>query len=200
MATMLDEAMTSGNFATVDDLYVRVINGTLRHTGHSGRGDAPSAKDGCAVRRRVVDKVATEEARAAGRARATVKKDVIVCKRRMPRRLRTDAAVVPDAHDPRIMQCETSCNDPLMGGHDPFTVLHFLNNIDDKAIVPGWLARPPRVEWKHVSTDGGGYQFDVVLAEASGDRSVEYALKYGFKPVAPVKTPGNVLLTALERR
>ena len=200
MATMLDEAMTSGNFATVDDLYVRVINGTLRHTGHSGRGDAPSAKDGCAVRRRVVDKVATEEARAAGRARATVKKDVIVCKRRMPRRLRTDAAVVPDAHDPRIMQCETSCNDPLMGGHDPFTVLHFLNNIDDKAIVPGWLARPPRVEWKHVSTDGGGYQFDVVLAEASGDGSVEYALKYGFKPVAPVKTPGNVLLTALERR
>ena len=200
MATMLDEAMTNGNFAALDDLYVRVINGTLRHTGHSGRGDAPSTKDGCAVRRRVVDKVATEEARAAGRARATVKKDVIVCKRRMPRRLRTDAAVVPDAHDPRIMQCETPCNDRFMGGHDPFTVLHVLNNIDDKAIVPGWLARPPRVEWKRASTDGDGYQFEMVLAEASGDGSVEYALKYGFKPVAPVRTPGDVLLTALERR
>ena len=198
MATMLDDAMTTGSFVALDDLYVRVINGTLRHTGHSGRGDAPSAKDGCAVRRLVIDKAATEAARALGRKRP-VKKQVIVCKRRMPRGPRPKSAVVPDAHDPRITQCETACNDPFMGGHDPFAVLHIMNNIDDKAIVPGWLAREPRIKWQH-DDDDGGYHFDLVLARASGDSSVEYALKYGFKPVAPVRTPGDVLLTALERR
>ncbi|KAF0306812.1 hypothetical protein FJT64_021761 [Amphibalanus amphitrite] len=106
MAVQLDDALSTGDFAAIDELYVRVINGTLRHTGHSGRGDAPSAKDGCAVRRQVVDKAATEAARSAdGRAK-----------------------------------------------------------------------------------------------QSRGDGSVEYALKYAMKPVAPIRTTGDMLLSAMERR
>ncbi|KAF0291143.1 hypothetical protein FJT64_010689 [Amphibalanus amphitrite] len=98
----LDDALSTGDFAAIDELYVRVINGTLRHTGHSGRGDASSAKDGCAVRRQVVDKAETE---ADGRAK-----------------------------------------------------------------------------------------------QSRGDGSVEYALKYTMKPVAPIRTTGDMLLSAMERR
>ena len=199
MAAMLDGALSTGDFVSVDELYVRVINGTLRHTGHSGRGDAPSAKDGCGVRRLVIDKTATAEARAAGRP-GPVKKQVIVCKRRMPRRLRSEGAVAKDAHDPRLYQCETPTNDKWIGGHDPFTVLHILNNIDDKAVVPAWLTRAPRVSWTSSSADGGGYEFDVELPESNGVHSVEYALKYTFKPMAPIRTPSDILLSALERR
>ena len=211
MTRMIDEALTTGNHAELDELYVRVINGTLRHTGHSGRGDAPSSKDGCATSRRVVDKSARKNARSAGRARPgaaeplpsgvdAAEKFVTVCKRRMPRRLRTRGAVVPDAHDPRITQCETACNDMWIGGHDPFAILHILNNIDDKAVVPAWLARPPTILWHDAAPGDANTRFDMVLAQGSGDSSVEYALKYGFKPVAPVKTASGVLLAALERR
>ncbi|KAF0293570.1 hypothetical protein FJT64_008674 [Amphibalanus amphitrite] len=200
MAVQLDDALSTGDFAAIDELYVRVINGTLRHTGHSGRGDAPSAKDGCAVRRPVVDKAATEAARSADGRAKQVKKEVIVCKRRMPRHLRTEPAVVIDAHDPRIYQFETASNDKWLGSHDPFTILHVLNNVDDKAVVPAWLTRTPRVEWKSSPTDSGGYTFNVLLAQSRGDGSVEYALKYTMKPVAPIRTTGDMLLSAMERR
>ena len=142
MVAELDSAMSTGDFSYIDQLYVSVINGTLRHTGHSGRGTAPSIRDGCAVKRLVVDKDATELARFSNPRAAAVKKEVICCKRRMPRRLRTESAVSSDAHDRRNKQCETACNDVWMGGHDPFAVLHILNNVDDKAVVPAWLARP----------------------------------------------------------
>ncbi|KAF0297541.1 hypothetical protein FJT64_005022 [Amphibalanus amphitrite] len=106
MAVQLDDALLTGDFAANDELYVRVINGTQRHTGHSGRGDASSAKDGCAVRRQVVGKAETEAARSAD-------------------------------------------------------------------------GRP-----KH----------------SRGDGNVEYALKYTMKPVAPIRTTGDMLLSAMERR
>ncbi|KAF0293258.1 hypothetical protein FJT64_008852 [Amphibalanus amphitrite] len=118
----------------------------------------------------------------------------------MPRRLRTEPAVVKDAHDPRIYQFETASNDKWLGSHDPFTILHVLNNVDDKAVVPAWLTRTPRVEWKSSPTDSGGYTFNVLLAQSRGDGSVEYALKYTMKPVAPIRTTGDMLLSAMERR
>ena len=201
MSAELDSAMSTGDFSYIDQLYVSVINGTLRHTGHSGRGTAPSVKDGCAVKRLVVDKDATEIARLNNPRAPAVKKEAIHCKRRMPRKLRTKAVVTSDAHDRRIKQCETACNDVWMGGHDPFAVLHILNNVDDKAVVPAWLTRPPTVIWESSTTaNGEEFSFTLQLETGSGDANVEYALKYGFKPVAPVRTPADVLLTALETR
>ena len=198
MAVDIDTALSTGDFRSIDTLYVSVINGTLRHTGHSGRGTAPSRKDGCAVSRRVVDRAATESARLRNPRAAVVKKDVIRCKRRMPRRLRTVAVVTRDAHDKKIMQCELERNDVWMGGHDPFAVLHILHNIDDKGLVPAFLARAPKITWQRA--EAGGFELTMELATGSGDGSVEYSLKYGLKPVAPIRTPADTLLVALETR
>ena len=57
------------------------------------------------------------------------------------------------------------------------------------------------VIWESSTTaNGEEFSFTLQLETGSGDANVEYVLKYGFKPVAPVRTPANVLLTALETR
>ena len=56
---MIDDALSSGRFNEIDELYVKIINGTYRHVGHSGPNGFPSNKDRCAVKKTIVDEVAT---------------------------------------------------------------------------------------------------------------------------------------------
>ena len=53
---MIDESLRKGSFEEIDDLYVKILNGTCGHVGHSGPNGYPSKKDRCAIYRRVVDK------------------------------------------------------------------------------------------------------------------------------------------------
>ena len=56
---MIDDALSRGQFTEVDELYVKIINGTCRHVGHSGPNGFPSKKDRCAVKKTIIDEVAT---------------------------------------------------------------------------------------------------------------------------------------------
>ena len=58
---MIDDSLRTGKFEEIDDLYVKILNGTCRHVGHSGPNGYPSKKDRCAVSKRVVDKKKTKE-------------------------------------------------------------------------------------------------------------------------------------------
>ncbi|KAH3703369.1 hypothetical protein DPMN_078405 [Dreissena polymorpha] len=49
MASVIDNALTTGDFSTLDTIYVTVVNGTCRHLGHTGINDQPSKTDKCAV-------------------------------------------------------------------------------------------------------------------------------------------------------
>ena len=40
----IDESLCSGKFDVLDDLYIKIINGTCRHLGHSGPNGYPSKK------------------------------------------------------------------------------------------------------------------------------------------------------------
>lgn len=46
---IIDESLCNGKFEEIDELYVKVLNGTCRHVGHSGPSGYPSKTDRCAV-------------------------------------------------------------------------------------------------------------------------------------------------------
>ena len=80
-----------------------------------------------------------------------------------------------------------------MIGHNPFAVLHVLHNVDDKAVVSAWLSRPPAVVWQCSDDDTGIsiHSFKVNLWMGAGEGNVEYALKYGLKPMGPAVWPAG---------
>ena len=103
---MIDDALSSGRFNEIDELYVKIINGTCRHVGHSGPNGYPSKKDRCAVSKRVVDKKKTKEKLqqwinqkgSKTKKPKSVYKTVWQCKRRKPQPLRAESGIYQDAH------------------------------------------------------------------------------------------------------
>ena len=58
---MIDVALSTGNFQAIDELYIKILNATCRHVGHSGPGGFPSKNDRCAIKQKYVDKHATKK-------------------------------------------------------------------------------------------------------------------------------------------
>ena len=145
---MIDDALSSGNFQELDELYVNIINGTCRHVGHSGPNGFPSKKDKCAIKKLVVDPKATqqklqewEKAGSKGNKPAPVMMTVCCCKRRKPGLLTENPTIHKDPHKKEITQFTTACNDGYMNGGCPSAILLNLNNVDDKTIIPEWLIK-----------------------------------------------------------
>ena len=57
---MIDDALSTGKFREIDQLYVKLINATCRHINHSGPNGYPSKEDRCSVKKSVVDGEGTE--------------------------------------------------------------------------------------------------------------------------------------------
>ena len=57
---MINDALSTGKFREIDQLYVKLINATCRHINHSGPNGFPSKKDRCSVKKSVVDSDARE--------------------------------------------------------------------------------------------------------------------------------------------
>ena len=150
---VIDRCLSNGSFTDLNDLYVKIINMTCRHTNHSGPNGHPSKKDRCAVAEKVLDKKKMKEiANQLNRdkTKKTVNKKyktMYRCKRRKPQRPRTQAGIYRDPFKRKLSQFNTACNDGFFNGGCPFSILFNLHNIDDKAIVPAWLCKPPKIVW-----------------------------------------------------
>ena len=93
------------------------------------------------------------------------------------------------------MQFSTACNDGFFNGGSPFAMLINLHNVDDKAIVPAWLQKEPKIYYQLVENQ---LALTVKLhSDKSGSQAAEYALKYGFKPVQKTLSDTDSLLEAL---
>ncbi len=136
MQEMIDECLTSGNCGSLNHFYVCVTNRMCRHIGHRGQNDKPLKTDRCATvkQKRSKDGQMTEQ---------------VKCKRRMPHPLR-EAAIDKDPHNRAYTQLFFPTNDRWYNGHDPFVILLNMGNSDDKASVPDFLTKPPRLNWSEV--------------------------------------------------
>ena len=139
---MIDDALKTGEFSKIDELYVGIINATCRHVGHSGPNRFPSKTDRCAVKNVIVDDKATrktlqewEQGGKVGRKPKAVKRTVYCCKRRKPQPLTDVPMIYTDPHKKEIKQFTTACNDGYLNGGCPFAILLNLNNVDDKTII-----------------------------------------------------------------
>ena len=182
---LIDEALTAGYFDYVDNLYIKVIDMTCRHLGHSGPNGHPSKKDRCAVPKKVIDKKKTKEAVAKFNQQKASKvkkpkpvyKTLYECKRRKPQPVRAQSGIYRDPYNRKLKQFSTASNDGLLNGGDPFTVLFNLHNVDDKAIAPAWLTKPPSIKWS-INTEGNVLSGDLVLhLDIQGEQAGEYAVK-----------------------
>ncbi|KAH3813840.1 hypothetical protein DPMN_142310 [Dreissena polymorpha] len=192
MASVIDNALTTGDFSTLDTLYVTVVNGTCRHLGHTGINDQPSKTDKCAV---VKKKQST--CKETGNKQST---EVITCKRRKPQPMNKVPTIEPDKHNKKIFQLQFECNDKWFNGHDPFEILHVLSNADDKAVVPEFLRKPPVIEVSCCQNKENGVQdLNLEFFSDTGDSATEYVTKYAFKDAIPTKTSNEVLITAMEK-
>ena len=198
--------MCTGSFDKIDNLYVSVVNGTCRHYGHHGPNNHPSKTDRCAVPERVIDRKKTKEKLQKWNANKGSKiktpkpvyKTIYVCKRRKPQPLRSVAGIYQDPYKKKLKQFSTACNDGFLNGGCAFAVLFHLHNVDDKAIVPSWLTKPPNIIWEvDESTNYLQGQLNWHLdndAEIAG----EYAVKYASKPNQRRQPEGDTLLAAME--
>ncbi|KAH3753738.1 hypothetical protein DPMN_188387 [Dreissena polymorpha] len=192
MASVIDNALTTGDFSTLDTIYVTVVNGTCRHLGHIGINDQPSKTDKCAV---VKKKQST--CKETGNKQST---EVITCKRRKPQPMNKVPTIEPDKHNKKIFQLQFECNDKWFNGHDPFEILHVLSNADDKAVVPEFLRKPPVIEVSCCQNkENGVMDLNLEFFSDTGDSATEYVTKYAFKDAIPTKTSNEVLITAMEK-
>ena len=204
---MIDEFLCTGVSQSLDELYVKIQNGTMRHIGHSGPKDKeglhcfPSSKDRCAVKTKVVDQKATEEkikkwetGGKKGRKPGNVQKEVYRCKRRLPQKVYDQPTIYQDPFKKEITQFCSDRNDGLINGGCKFAILLNLNNVDDKLIVEEWLIKPPKVKW--VSREKGA---QITLAKMKGGQlPEEYTVKYLTKGVPARGAKGDVILACVE--
>ena len=99
---MIDGALSTGNFQAIDELYVKILNGTCRHVGHSGPHGFPSKKDKCAIKEKYVDKQATKKKleewisrNRKGSKPRPVQKEGVACKRRKPQPILIGQLYIP---------------------------------------------------------------------------------------------------------
>ena len=148
VALLIDNALSSGNFFELDDLYVKIAYGACRHPRHTGKGDRPSKKDRCVSFKQVLNKDAmSKQTTETNKKTEKVWMTIETCKRRFPIEPIKEAALVRDAHNKKLIQLQFESNDKYFNGHDPFAVLHMLHNCDDKALPPDFLEKPPKVDF-----------------------------------------------------
>ena len=58
---LIDDNLSKGIFSGLNHLYIQIIDGTCRHTGHSGPNGHPSKRDRCAVAEKVLDRKKMKE-------------------------------------------------------------------------------------------------------------------------------------------
>ena len=121
-----------------------------------------------------------------------VKRTVYYCKRRKPQPLSDVPAIYNDPHKKEITQFTTACNDGYLNGHCPFAILLNLNNVDDKAIIPEWLIKRPKVCWVEGTPT---IQLNIM---SSGDMPEEYTSKYVTKGVPKRGAKGDIVLVGME--
>ena len=203
---MIDSDLCTGIFQQTDNLYVSVLNGTCRHYGHHGPNNHPSKTDRCAVSQRVRDRKKTKEKLqkwnknkgSKTKPPKPVYKTIYACKRRKPQPLRHVAGIYQDPFKKKLKQFQTACNDGFLNGGCPFALLFNLNNVDDKAIVPSWLTKPPTITWDvNESTNVLKGQLNLHLNN-DGEQAGEYAVKYASKPNRRMQVGGEILLAAME--
>ena len=56
----MDDALSTGDFWEMDELYVKIINAMCRHINRSKKDGFPAKKDKCANVKTIVDKKGTE--------------------------------------------------------------------------------------------------------------------------------------------
>ena len=122
---------------------------------------------------------------------------VYICKRRFPKKVGMEGSIHKDPHENSLIQCTTRSNDSWVNGSDPFALLFHLNNADGKPIVPSWLSRPPKVEWK---SDETGKFFTVIKIWCSlkGEVQGDYILKYAGKDNRTSYTSKDILIASTE--
>ena len=120
MSMVIEEALANGNFGHLDDIYVRLVEGTQRHTQHGTGPPKPTqacAKPAKGVKQGQRRKTSERTSRTVVRRRGMAKKQrLYVCKRRFPRQRRSMGAIVPDPHNPTIHQVFLERNDCLLNG------------------------------------------------------------------------------------
>ena len=98
----------------------------------------------------------------------------------MPQPLLDTPSLYRDPHKKQLCHFSTERNDGILNGGCPFSILLNLNNVDDKIIVPQWLAKSPKVYWDCE----GEKRINVVLNFTSnGDMAAEYVTKYMTKGI-----------------
>ena len=202
---VIDGNLCKGSFNETDDLYVKIINGTMRHVGHSGPNGHPSKKDRCAVPKKVIDKKKTKERLAQynlqkgskPKSPKPVYKNIYECKRRKPQPIRTEPGIYPDPFNKKLKQFSTACNDGWLNGGCPFFVLLNLHNIDGKAIVPPWLTKATKINWT-MSDNNNKLSGKLVLhLDIHGEQAGEYCAHYVSKVNKKRPTQGDTLLAAI---
>ena len=201
---MIDNSLCTGKFDEIDELYIKVLNGTCRHVGHSGPNDYPSKKDRCAVPKTVVDKQKTAEKvqkwkKQKGRKSKKPKpvhRTVYACKRRKPQPTGMYSAIYQDPHDKKLCQFRTACNDGFLNGGCPFSLPFNLHNVDDKAVVPSWISKKPTIKWQ---VEGNKLIPKLCLhLDMDGEIVGEYCAKYASKPTQPRTSHGDMMIAAME--
>ena len=202
---IIDNSLCTGKLDEIDELYVKVLNGTCRHVGHSGPNGYSSKKDRCAVSKRVVDKQTTVEKvqkwkNQKGRKckkPKPVHKTVYTCKRRKPQPTGIYSAIYQDPHNKKLCQFRTACNDGLLNGGCPFSLLFNLHNVDDKAVVSSSLSKKARIKWQ---VEGNKLIPELCLhLDMDGEIVGEYCAKYASKPTQPRTSDGDMMIAAMEK-
>ena len=197
MASIIHKAMKSGDFDVLDDIYVRVLNTSCRHTMHSGSNGRPTKKDYCSSMKRKLDKKAMRIHTEKTGETCKIHKQECVCKRRFPREMRDKPEIFQDPHNKKVMQLGLPCNDIWLNGGDPFANVLWLHNVDDKCIVMPQFCKNPKIDWT-LNNPETEHLPSLILYRQTSNLGADYIIKYAFKqPVAP-KLPSQLLLEAMQ--
>ena len=187
LTSIIDNALITSDFGTLDKLYSDILMTSCRHIAHSGKDGKPSKKDYCYQETRKEDKEAST-------AETKVYKVKISCKRRKPQPMRQEAAIYRDPHDKKFIQLSFRSNDGLFNGTDPFLMLNTLGNADTKALVPSIFAKCPKVLSSSDKED-----LELLFYLLDSDDPIEYVIKYLSKGVFPLKPDKSIMKLVLER-
>ena len=181
MVELIDNALSTGDFTELDNLYNCLAFFCQRHITHTGKNGNPGKKDYCARTRK--EKVSTD-AVPTGQVQVT-----IICKRRKPQPERPETSIFPDPHKPKYTQLSFPCNDGNFNGCNIFEVLLSMGNVDTKAIVPSTFARPPKFEFLDDER-----KVEMRFYISDGSPEPEYICKYSTKGPVPPKNDAQLLL------
>ena len=187
LASLIDDALMTGDFSQLDKLYCDIVLTCCRHITHTGKNGLPSKKDYCYKESSKVDKEKSTKEK-------TVYKIKSVCKRRKPQPVRSKPAIYQDPHDKKFVQLSFESNDGNFNGADPFLILNNLGNADCKALIPSIFMKCPKIV---ISEDR--LSAKLVFYHHDSDDGCTYVLKYGLKPAIKAKPDNKILAEVIER-